>query len=69
MTAFLLVVTLLSMVFLTLTEREEKTHLLLRVEEHVDVEDNLEEKREENMESLLSCSSLSRDVSTISLRY
>ena len=65
MTAFLLVVTLLSMVFLTLTEREEKTHLLLHVEEHVDVEDNLEENRE----SLLSCSSLSRDVSTISLRY
>ena len=65
MTAFLLVVTLLSMVFLTLTEREEKTHLLLHVEEHVDVEDNLEEKRE----SRLSCSSLSRDVSTISLRY
>ena len=65
MTAFLLVVTLLSMVFLTLTEREEKTHLLLHVEEHVDVEDNLEENRE----SLLSCSSLSRDVSTISLHY
>ena len=65
MTAFLLIVTLLSMVFLTLTEREEKTHLLLHVEEHVDVEDNLEENRE----SLLSCSSLSRDVSTISLRY
>ena len=57
------------MVFLTLTEREEKTHLLLHVEEHMDVEDNLEEKREENRESLLSCSSLSRDVSTISLRY
>ena len=68
MTAFLLVVTLLSMVFLTLTEREEKTHLLLHVEEHVDVEDNLE-KREENRASLLSCSSLSRDVSTLSLRY
>ena len=69
MTAFLLVVTLLSMVFLTLTEREEKKHFLLHVEEHVDVEDNLEEKREENRESLLSCSSLSRDVSTISLHY
>ena len=68
MTAFLLVVTLLSMVFLTLTEREEKAHLLLHVEEHVDVEDNLE-KREENRESLLSGSSLSRDVSTISRRY
>ena len=57
------------MVFLTLAEREEKQHLLLHVDEDMDEEDELEERRRrrlmgrrESGVSLLSCSSLSREI-------
>ena len=74
-TALLLLVILLSMVFLTLAEREEKKQLLLHmVDEDVDEEEEEveEERRRRRMGrrdsgvSLLSCSTLSREISSSS---